>query len=217
MKVYHIPQRCEQWHALRCGKLTGSGAQAVIQERKRGTGELAKRSELRQRLVVERLTGVAANDLPYLPKDMQHGVDTEPLAVAAYEAERGELVTRVGFVEHDTLMAGCSPDGCVGNWDGAIEVKCPASATHWDYLKGNTIPEEYYGQLLHTLWITGAPWVDFVSYDPRFLDESKRLFIQRLKRNDELLTAYGLAVSLFLSEVDKEVEALNAPEAAHAV
>jgi hypothetical protein len=212
VKVHYVPQRSDEWHALRCGKLTGSGAQAVIQERKRGTGELAKRAELRQRLVVERLTGIAANDLPYLPKDMQHGVDTEPAAVCAYEAETGELVTRIGFVEHDTLMAGCSPDGCVGNWEGAIEIKCPASSTHLEYLQANAIPEEHYGQLIHTLWLTGAQWVDFCSFDPRFQDPAMRLFRKRLPRDVKILTAYELAVSLFLSEVDKEVEALRAPK-----
>lgn len=217
MRVHLIPQRSDEWHALRCGKLTGSGAQAVIQERKRGTGELAKRADLRQRLVVERLTGIAANDLPYLPKDMQHGIDTEPLAVSAYEAETGEIVTRVGFIEHDTLMAGCSPDGLVSYSDGAIEVKCPASSTHLEYLQANAIPEDYYGQLIHTLFITGAQWVDFVSYDPRFQDERMRLFRKRMTSDPKILTAYALAVSLFLSEVDKEVEALSAPEVAHAV
>lgn len=215
MRVHYIPQRCEQWHALRCGKLTGSGAQAVIQERKRGTGELAKRSDLRQRLVVERLTGIPSNDLPYLPKDMQHGVDTEPAAVSAYEAETGEIVTRVGFIEHDELMAGCSPDGLVVG--GAIEIKCPSSETHLEYLQANTIPEAYYGQLVHTLWLTGAQWVDFCSFDPRFQDERMRLFRKRMTRDDKILTAYELAVRLFLSEVDKAVEALRAPEVAHAV
>lgn len=218
VKIHTCPQRSEEWHALRCGKLTGSGAQAVIQERKRGTGELAKRAELRQRIVVERLTGIAANDLPYLPKDMQHGVDTEPLAVLAYEAETGELVTRVGFVEHDTLPTGCSPDGYVGDWEGAIEIKCPASATHWEYLRNDTIPDEYCGQLLHTLWITGAQWVDFCSFDPRFQDERMRLFRKRLVRDEKLIGAYELAVRLFLSEVDNEIAALRAPEVmAHAV
>jgi hypothetical protein len=212
VKVHDVEQRSPEWHALRCGRLTGSGAQAVIQQRKKGTGELAIRSKLRQRLVVERLTGLPADDLPYLPKDMQHGVNTEQEALNAYEAATGEIVTRVGFVSHDTLMAGCSPDGCVGEWDGVIELKCPASMTHLEYLQADAIPEDYYGQLVHTLWLTGAPWVDFCSFDPRYKDPTKRLFRKRLEREPAILEAYELAAVLFLSEVDKTVAALQPQE-----
>lgn len=213
MKIHDCDQRSPVWHQLRAGKVTGSCAQAILQVRKKGTGELAIRRDLRQKLIVERLTGIAVEDSPYKGKDLQHGIDTEPLALAAYEAAYREIVTRVGFVEHDTLLAGCSPDGYVGDWEGVIEIKCPASSTHLEYRKNDTIPEEYYGQLLHALWITNAQWADFVSYDPRFLDPAKRLFTKRLKRNAEILEAYELAVRLFLSEVDAEVGNLQPEEA----
>jgi putative phage-type endonuclease len=208
MKIHDVQQRTPEWHALRCGKVTGSAAHAILAIRKKGTGELAIRRDMRQRLVVERLTGIPANDLPYLPKDMQHGVDCEPEAFAAYEAQ-GALVMRVGFVEHDELMAGCSPDGSVNDFEGLIELKCPSSAVHMEYLKADAIPEEYYAQLVHSLWITGAQWADFCSFDPRF-PEPLRLFRKRLERSAVDLPAYELAVRLFLEEVDKEVHALQA-------
>lgn len=203
MKIHHCDQRSEAWHALRCGKLTGSGANALLAVRKRGSGELQARADLRQRIVVERLTGVPANDIPYLPKDMQHGVTCEPEAVGAYEAATGQLVCRVGFIEHDTLATGCSPDGYVGDIEGVIEVKCPASRTHLEYLQAGVVPEDYVGQLVHAIWVTGAQWAEFISYDPRFLDPSLHLFIRRVTRKSLDLTAYELAVSLFLSEVEK--------------
>lgn len=208
MIVHQVEQRSDAWAKLRAGKLTGSGAKAILAVRQKGSGELAIRANLRQRLIVERLTGLASDDLPYLPKDMRHGVEMEPDAFAAYEAAHGELVTRVGFVEHDELQTGCSPDGCVGDWEGIIELKCPSSAVHLEYVQGGVIPEDYYGQLLHALWITGAQWADFCSYDPRFLNPSKRLFTKRLKRNAALLEAYELTARLFLSEVDRECERL---------
>lgn len=208
MIVLDVKQRSDEWHALRCGRVTGSCAQAIIQVRKRASGELAIRRDLRQRLVVERLTGRPVEESGYQSKAMQHGVDTEVDALAAYEADKGEIVTRVGFVLHDDLMAGCSPDGRVGDWEGAIEMKCPASNTHLEYVKADTIPEEYFGQLVHTLWITGARWIDFCSFDPRF-PPHMRLFTKRLKRNDEIIDAYELAVRLFLDEVDNDVAALK--------
>lgn len=218
MIVHDVVQRSPEWQALRCGRVTGSCAQAIIQVRKKGTGELAIRRDLRQRLVVERLTGLPAEDSGYQSKDMLHGVETEGEALAAYEEETGEIVTRVGFLSHDTLMAGCSPDGKVGQWDGAIELKCPSSSVHLEYRQANELPAEYFGQLVHTLWITGAPWVDFCSYDPRFAPHL-RLFRKRLNRSDVDLVAYQLAVELFLSEVEKDVAALqltSEPETADA-
>lgn len=213
MKVHDVEQRSEEWHQLRAGKITGSCALAILKVRQKGSGELAIRRDLRQQIIVERLTGIPANDLPYLPKDMLHGVNMEAEALCAYEAAYREIVTRVGFVEHDELRAGCSPDGYVGNWEGVIEIKCPASSTHLEYRTGDVIPDEYYGQLLHSLWITGAQWADFVSYDPRFQDPALRLFTKRVQRNEKIITAYELAVRLFLTEVDNEVAALRPEEA----
>jgi hypothetical protein len=40
-------------------------------------------------------------------------------AFAAYEAATGNLARRVGFLAHPELMAGCSPDGEVGNFTGS--------------------------------------------------------------------------------------------------
>lgn len=203
MIIHDIPQRSPEWYAVRAGKVTGSCAKAIIAVRKKGpAGELAIRRDLRQKLVVERLTGRAVEESDYKGKDVQHGIECEPEALSAYEAATGTIVTRVGFIEHDTLQAGCSPDGCVNDWEGSLELKCPASSTHMEYRLADEIPEEYCGQLLHTLWITGAQWADFCSYDPRFQDPKLRLFRKRMVRNADILMAYELAVRNFISEVD---------------
>lgn len=205
---HDVAQRSPEWAALRAGKVTGSCANALLKVRQRGSGELAIRRELRERLIVERLTGMAVEDIPYKGKDLQHGIDTEPQAAIEYEVVTGEMVSHCGFLQHDELAAGCSPDGYVGEFDGILEVKCPSSAQHLDYLNAKVIPEEYYGQLVHSLWITGAKWADFVSFDPRMKAPHLRLFTVRLLRNETEITAYELAVRLLLSEVDRAVAAL---------
>jgi len=208
--VHDVDQRSDAWYALRAGLVTGSCAAPILAVRKKGTGELAIRRDLRHRLVCERLTGVPLDRISSRSDAMQHGLDAEPDAVAAYEAHTGQIVQRVGFVSHLTLRAGCSPDGYVGDWDGIIEAKCPTSTTHLTYLQGfgNGIPEEYYAQLVHALWLTGASWADFVSYDPRF-PEPLRLFVTRLERAWVDLAGYELAVRLFLDEVDADVRRLQ--------
>jgi len=204
--THQVAQRSPEWFALRVGLLTGSCAGAVIQERKRGTGELAVRRDLRKRLVCERLTGLGVDDVPFLPHYMQRGADLEPQAFAAYEALTGLVAHSVGFVSHNTLKAGCSPDGQVGSFAGIVELKAPKSQTHLDYfLSPDTLRQEYFGQALHAIWLTGAEWCDLCSFDDRFKPELELVRV-RIHRADLDLVAYELAVTLFLSEVDAEVE-----------
>jgi hypothetical protein len=211
VKVYHDEQRTDAWKALRVGMVTGTCAADILAVRKRGSGELERRVTLRRRLVCERLTGRDSED-GTVTRAMRYGSEREPDAFRAYEARTGVLVKRVGFVAHDELMAGCSPDGYIRNWDGLLELKCPDSTTHLGYLLDGGIPEEYRPQLLHNLWITGAPWVDFVSFDDRLPEH--RLFIRRLERNDTEIAAYELAVRLFLGEVEAELSKVQGLRAA---
>jgi hypothetical protein len=204
VKIHTMAQRSDAWFQIRAGKLTASVAKDILATVK--SGEAASRKNLRYRLVAERLTGIPQRS-DYQNAAMTWGEAHEAEAIAAYEAETGTLVQSVGFVEHDELAAGCSPDGFVGD-DGAISVKCPETATHCGYLRTQAEPKEHEAQNTHELWLTGRKWIDFVSYDPR-LPERLRLVIIRVTRTPELLQAYELAARLFLTEVEREVEELR--------
>jgi hypothetical protein len=205
MRIIAVEQRSPEWVAVRLGRLTGSCAADAFAQLKSGKGEAAGRRNLRTRLVLERLTGESQEN-GYVNADMERGIQLEPDARAAYEAETGILVQTVGFVAHDELMAGCSPDGLSN--DGLTEIKCPKAATHLDYLRGG-LPQEYRTQIIHGLWLTGASWGDFVSFSPAF-PEPLRLKVTRVYAKDIDLAAYELNVRLFLSEVEKEVEEVQA-------
>jgi hypothetical protein len=116
------------------------------------------------------------------------------------------LVDPVGFLEHDTLAAGCSPDGLVG--DGLLELKCPKSATHVKYLRTDALVDDYRHQVTHALWISGAPWCDLVSFDDR-LPEDLRILVVRVKAADVDLVAHEAAVRAFLDEVRDDVLSLR--------
>lgn len=208
MKVLAVEQRTEAWQAARLGRVTGTCAFTILAVRKKGTGELEERVKLRRRLVCERVTGRSA-DNSRTSEAMRYGAEREPDAFRAYAAASGLIPKRVGFVEHDELMAGCSPDGQVANWTGLIELKCPDMTTHLEYVTAGVIPEEYRPQLMHNLWVTGAEWADFVSFDDRFPPDLK-LFRRRLTRADVDIPAYELAVRLFLSEVERDVAKVQA-------
>lgn len=205
MTTFTMDQRSAEWYQARLGRLTGSVAGDMLATIK--TGEAAKRRNLRVRLVLERLTQQPQED-GYTNAAMERGVEKEPAALAAYEALTGRMAWPVGFLAHDDLMAGCSPDGLIDNGEGVLEIKCLKSANHLDCLNAGDIPSEYRPQLLHNLWISGAAWCDFVAFDDRF-PEPLRLVCHRFEATTEELKAYELLVRMFLAEVDKEVAALT--------
>ncbi len=204
-RVLDAPQRSAEWFQARAGRLTGSAAADMLATIK--TGEAAARRDLRLRLVTERLTGQPQED-GFVNAAMQRGIDCEPLAFAAYEALTGQMVERSGFLSHTELLAGCSLDGHIGDFAGIIELKCPKSSTHLGYLKAGKVPSAYLPQITHNLWVTGAEWCDFLSWDDRF-PADLQTFLVRVKRTDVDVKAYELALRLFLGEVEKELDAVR--------
>lgn len=204
--VIKAEQRTQEWFAARVGRMTGSCAKDMLATIK--SGEAAARRDLRTRLVVERLTGQPQED-GYINADMQRGIDKEPVALAAYEALTGQMVSCTGFLSHNTAMAGCSLDGHVGDFTGILELKCPRSANHLRYLRSGVVPPEHLAQIIHNLFITNATWCDFVSFDDRF-PPALQVFRVRVSIDDVDVQAYALALSLFLSEVEKELAAVKA-------
>lgn len=215
--AHAVTQRTPEWHALRCGRLTGTGAADMVAVLKSGKGEAAARRDVRLRLVVERLTRRSQDAGGFVSNDMQWGIDHEDDARRAYEAASGHVVrTGVGFVSHPELLAGCSPDGLVGA-DGVVEIKCPKSATHLVTVRARVVPAEYLPQVHHALWLTGARWCDFVSFDPRF-PRALQLRVVRVTMSDAERAAWEITVRNFLDEVARELadveQLLVAPVAA---
>lgn len=206
MIIVNVPQRSPEWFTARLGRLTGSRAADMLATIR--TGEAAARRDLRLQLVCERLTGVSQEN-GYINADIQRGIDCEPLARAAYEALTGSVVRQTGFLQHDTLPIGCSLDGDVDEFTGILELKCPKSATHLRYLRAGGLPPDYLPQVTHNLYVTGAQWCDFLSFDDRFPAPLQTCLV-RVLRDEKAMAAYALAVTQFLSEVDAEVEAVRA-------
>lgn len=211
MTEHHVQQRTPAWYALRCGRVSASQAEHVLAKVK-GSGEAAGRRDLRMLLARERLSGLPDDGPTFVSADMQRGMDLEPEALAALELS-GVLpgaIRAVGYLTHDTLPVGYSPDGVVGaGFDILVETKCPRMATHLDYLDApTTIPARYIAQLTHALWLTGASVMHFASYCPMF--PRYPLFTLAVPRDTVDLDAYDAALRTFLDEVDTLVTQLNA-------
>jgi YqaJ-like viral recombinase domain len=207
--IIDCEQRSDAWYAARAGRLTGSVACDAMKTIKSGAFSAA-RKHLRMCLALERITG-RPQESGFISKAMQNGIDKEPMALARYEAESGEILERPGFLRHTELLAGCSLDAAIisgGRIVGIVEGKAPESATHFEYLRTRAIPEEYQWQCIHGLWISGADWCDFCSFDDRFPEDLQYLCV-RIERDEKAIRAYEIAALRFLAEVAEEVEAIN--------
>lgn len=208
--IIDCDQRSEAWRVARAGRLTGSCAAKMMTEIK--SGESAARRDLRIRLALERITGRAQED-EFTTAAVQHGIDKEPVAFGMYEAITGYIGERPGFLSMDGVMAGCSLDAFVDNRRGIIETKCPKSATHYEYLKTREIPKAYRWQCLHNLWVSGAQWCDFISYDDRFPEHLQYLCV-RMERSETEIRAYEALAMRFLAEVAVDVAEISTLKAA---
>lgn len=197
-------QGTPEWLLERCGFLTASVFSDVMSEAK--SGETAGRKNLRAKLVAERMTGAAQES--FSNSAMQWGNDCEPLARAAYEMASDLLVDEVGFVKHPSIeWAGASPDGLVSD-SGLVEIKCPNTATHIEYLIERKPPKKYLLQMQWQMACTGRQWCDFVSFDPR-MPEAHQMMCVRIERDAVLIDSMEKAALVFLAEVGETIERLN--------
>lgn len=219
--IIDAEQRSPEWFAARVGRLTGSVAGEMLA--KIAKGEAAGRRNLRVRLVLERLTG-RPQEAAFVTPAMQAGVDREAAAFAAFEALTGNVAVRTGFLAHTSLMAGCSLDGHMGNFETLLSIKCRQPPAHLEFLKTGVMPASALAQIRHELWLTGASSHEYFSWNPDF-PPALQSRIVTVKRADAEIPAYEDAALTFLAEVDREVEVVQTltnlsgvlTEVAHAV
>lgn len=207
MRVDGLEQNTIEWIVQRVGCLTASRMYDVIGRYKPTKAQLAKgerpeylkaHEDYLMEIVIERLTGRASEH--FVTQAMERGIETEPRARAAYEIAYGQDVEDGGFWMHDKIeWFGASPDGLIGD-QGLLEIKCPNTVTHLEYLEAEVIPVEYASQMLAQLVCTGRKWCDFVSFDDR-LPASLQLFIRRFEPTEELRMDCEKEAELFLEQV----------------
>ena len=203
-RIEAVQQGSEAWHQMRLGKVTASRVADLLAKTK--TGPSASRGNYLIELALQRVTKTIEES--YTNVAMEWGTQTEPQARVAYEVKTGNFVDQVAFIDHPTIAGfGCSPDGIVAA-DGLIEIKCPNSATHWSYIKANEPPNKYFIQMQAQMAVTGAKWCDFVSFDPR-MPERSQLLVVRVMRDPEYILYMEAEISLFLKEVEKEVQLME--------
>ena len=139
---------------------------------------------------------------------MQMGMDREEGAVKAYESLTGDLLSHCGFVQHTAVLAGCSPDGYLGDFDTIVSIKCRQPAAHLEFVRHATIPADALAQLRHEVWITGAERAVYFGWNPDFPAKLQSKAVT-LTRKDLDIPAYEKEAMAFLAEVETEYQALR--------
>jgi len=175
MIVHDIEQGSFEWFQLRCGKVTGSRLKDVFK---------ADNLTLLDELIAEQLTE-RWEDEGYVSDAMQRGIDLEPFALDEWEKINDSELIRGGFIQSEKFpLLGYSPDGRVGVI-GGVEVKCPSSKKHIQYLRQGKLPNDYKWQVLGSFIINpDLQWYDFMSFDPRV--QQRPVFIHRTTREAAL-------------------------------
>lgn len=197
MIIHNIEQHSEAWHYLRCGRVTGTRFKSLM------AGETtATYKDLITQLACEIITGQQED--AYVSADMERGTMLEPVAREAYEMEFGQEVRQVGFITPDdsefTEWVGISPDGILQD-GGLLEIKCPKYKTHLEYIEADKLPSEYRYQVQGQLFVTEAPYCDFMSYAVNM-----KPFIVRVYPDTELFSQFEIRLRKLIEEVQTKLK-----------
>jgi hypothetical protein len=210
MGVFHVgDQGSAIWLKMRLGCVTASRMNDVCDMTKKGD-EGAKRRKYKLDTVVERISDTLTE--VYVTSYMQHGIDTEPIARARYEAVTGNLVQQVGFCTHDSIdFFGCSVDGLLPDGAGIIEIKCCTPANHLEIILADVVPPQYMKQMATCCLITGRTYCDFIAYSD-ILPAPSDIFIRRYTPTPEELAEVETQAMKFLAEVDEIFDRITQSE-----
>ena len=201
LTIYNdLEQGSDEWLEARRGIVTASTVGKLLTS----TGKIANNDTSRgliETLVAERLTGHVEYVHP--TADMIRGQLDEPYARAAY-AEHYSPVEEVGFYRLDTdrYSAGYSPDGVVRG-GGLLEIKSRTPKIHLRTILTGRVPAANVAQLQMGLFITGKPWIDYLSWcggmpiyvervtpDPRWFDAIDAALIEFESNAASIIEAY---------------------------
>jgi putative phage-type endonuclease len=194
-KIHNVEQRTPEWHQLRKGSIGGTGTKGIF----------AKNNlPLLDEVIANKHASVI--DEVFVNQAMQRGIDLEPIAKANFESYERIKVDEVGMITNEDLKGfHISPDGVImdnGIITKAIEIKCPSTKKHVEYIRTGKVPSEYKYQIMHYFaMIDTLKSIYFISFDDRF--EPMPLHYIEVDRNEEEVQEYKLKLLEFQLKLEK--------------
>lgn len=200
--MINYEQGTDEWFKQRLGMVTASRLGDICTKTK--SGYSVSRANYMMELICEKLTG--NNESKFINEAMKRGVELEPKAREFYALHDFDAnVELVGFVKHPTIEGfGASPDALV-NKEGLLEIKCPNSRNHLEFLKTGEPKFNYILQMHAQMMCTGREWCDFVSYDDRFPPDLA-FFKKRIYKDEKIVSLIETEVKLFIEEMNQEIK-----------
>lgn len=157
-------------------------------------------------MLAERLVIDDGNDIT----PMERGVEMESVALEFFEAATGKIVDEIGFITRDdNPYIASSPDGLIknkGKYTEAVEIKCPSSPVYLEGWLENTIPKDYYPQVIQYFIVNeDLKNLYFIMFDPRVTVHP--MHIIEVKRSEivEKIEEYRLAEEVMLLSVENKL------------
>lgn len=171
-------QRSRRWHHLRAGRFTASRFRVIMN----GTTQSIERALQEVRYPKPPRDEINAPPLIW-------GRKYEDVGLAEYKLVTGYNARKCGIFVHKTLPVAGSPDAIVGYQlaRGGCEIKCPYKPEIHLMTRELGMPRDHMHQVQGCMWLTGAEWWDFISFDPRQKDPNLRIFIQRIERDHDYI------------------------------
>jgi len=200
LKYFHVEQGSDAWKIPKLGVISGSNILKALA--KKGT-------ETRNSYLMDLVGQIATKRFDEInAKTLEYGTVNEPAARAAYEFETGLSVDSIGFIYCEERRIGVSPDGLIPGIKKGLEIKNPFTArVHADFLCNEKIKNEYFMQVMFSLYVTGLETWDFCSYHSAF--KSNMLKIKTFGRDDKIFERFDNEIPEFLKELDEALAKIN--------
>ena len=199
MRKIDVEQGSYEWHCERQGRVTGTTLKSAL-------GSPKVQSTLMYKLIAERMTEPQVDDLS--SSSVARGREMEPLARKAVEFKTGIEFTETGMLVSDEIEGfGLSPDAIYeegGKVIGGLEIKCPDSKKHIEYLVNNKLPKEYVDQVKAPFLMSDdIQWWYFASFDDR--NYELPIFLLKITRDSfKELSADRTELKTFIDRVNKK-------------
>ena len=194
-----IKQRTKEWYNPRIGKFTASNSGKIMS---RSRDESSFWSKTAFNYIEKLAMQVYFNEYLASPDNdaTRWGMKYEINAIQEFSRITGYKFNETGFTLHPEINdVGATPDFQVIESDNTSEyiiaqIKCPYNTNnHLKYIDkihdNNSLKKTksfYYWQLQAEMWITGAKYNYFISYDPRSTGR-KRLHYVKISKDEETI------------------------------
>ena len=193
-----------EWHKLRQGKITGTSLKSAL-------GSAKVQETLCYKIISEKMTETQIIEINSAA--VIRGSELELFAKNKIIKE-----TEIPFVETGVLGSKdysdfiISPDAIYekeGVVVGGLEIKCPDSKKHVEYLMKGELPKEYYHQILAPFLLSDdVQWWIFASYDDR--NYEKPLSMLKLTRNYFIdIANHRKKLKCYIKDVNAKYEKLT--------